>query len=672
MIQSIEKNVDRYSEVATESRSNENYQPYIVSTFNAIDLKKLGVLNLEEALSLVPGLDLAVDNINYKTPIFRGSNPVGFGQSKLFVDGVLVNDLFIGGYSSYLKMPLEIIKRIEVIRGGGDKLDGFNTYAGSIHVTTYAKEVGEFQDTDKVVFKSGSYKYLMGGFVKSYSSGDLRVFTDFVYQQDDKAISSGADAFSQGHLSLPTLGLDNRALSESGDAPLWLKNYALGLALSYKDLSIRARVTEHKQGAAYGINYALPQDDDYIELPSYYLDLSYKFKIDDFDISVFAGAKYDSFVSSAKLAPSGWKFIDTIRFSADPTDIAFVTFEDGFYGEHRADQRTLYQASTLNYSPTKDHKFSFGYRVSQDETLKVVTKTSDRATGDASLVDYSKTYSFFDESAKRESYTLFLTAKQHYSRAVSFVYGVDYMGTSYSSAGFAPRASLVYQNDSDNIFKAIYARSYRDPSWQEMFTKNNSARVGNKDLEPEVVDSFEVAYVRKFTSDNYLQTNIFFLKNRDQISNSAQDPEYNNKIDTTIYGFELEYRGNVTPNDRVYLSYSYVDGEDCNGNGLSNVAQSMLKGYYIYSVSNKLSTSLIGKYIGEKSRVEDDDRDALDAYATLDISILYDDSKSGYSVSFSLKNIFDATVKYPSVPNSYSDDYTQESRSYLLTVVKEF
>ena len=41
-------------------------------------------------------------------------------------------------------MPIEMIKRIEVVRGPGSQLDGVNAYAGSIHVITYAEEIEGF------------------------------------------------------------------------------------------------------------------------------------------------------------------------------------------------------------------------------------------------------------------------------------------------------------------------------------------------------------------------------------------------------------------------------------------------------------------------------------------------------------------------------------------------
>ena len=156
ILSSISNDMEHFNEVATVTKENESYQPYIISVFQGKELEKLGISNLKEALELVPGVDMATDNFNNQTPIFRGSNSLAYGQTKLFIDDVLVNNLFFDAYSEYLGMPVEMIKRIEVVRGPGSKTDGINAYAGSIKVITYAEDFKGFESDDKLVFKYGS------------------------------------------------------------------------------------------------------------------------------------------------------------------------------------------------------------------------------------------------------------------------------------------------------------------------------------------------------------------------------------------------------------------------------------------------------------------------------------------------------------------------------------
>ncbi len=675
ILASISNDMNHYSEVATVTKQNESYQPYIISVFQGEELEKLGVANLKEALELVPGVDMATDNLNTKTPIFRGSNSLAFGQSKLFIDGTLVNNLFFDAYSEYLGLPIEMIKRVEVVRGPGSKTDGVNAYAGSIHVITYAEDFNEFESRDKIVLKAGSYHYKMGGFIKTYKADDFKIFVDFFYQEDDKQLHAGPDGYSQGSMSIPGL-FDNTGLSKNGDAPLWLKDYSLNLNLRYKDFSLKGRILEHTQGNAYGINLSLPEDGGRVKLPSYYLEAGYNRKINDYTIDIKGGVKYDAFDSKDKLAPDGLTFMDMVQYDTDHT-VNSVTFPDGVYGEHYALQRTLYQSSYLKYDGINNHVVTTGYRFVKEETIEMSSKLSNWATGDVALVDYTEIYPFFDKNAKRDTLIFSLQDEYRFSDDLNFIYGFNYEQTSNKDAGFEPRVSVVYQANLENIYKAMYSRSHRNPSWQEMYTMNNHSRVGNDNLEPEKVDAFELAYIRKFLSDTYVQTNLFYLFNKDQIYHSAIDPEYKNVVDTDIYGFEVEYKGHISSVDRLYLNYAYVTGSSeikdvKESESLSNIAHHLVKGYYIYNLDNDLSLSSVVKYVSSKERASGDTRKKVPAYTTVDTTLNYKNPKYDYTLMLSIKNIFDAGVTYPSLPNTYIEDYVQEGRNFLISVRKEF
>jgi len=675
LLASISSDMEHFNDVATKTKQNEHYQPYIISVFHGKELEKLGISDLKEALSLVPGVDMATDNFNTQTPIFRGSNPLAVGQSKLFIDGTLVNNVFFDAYSEYLSLPIEMVKRIEVVRGPSNKNNGLNSYAGSINVITYAEDFKGFESKDKLVFKYGSYDYKMGGFIKNFKTSDFKIYTDFFYQKNDKKLPAGPDGLSQGALSLP--GIDNSSLSQSGDAPLWMEDYSLGLNIQYKDFYLNTRLLKHTKGSAYGINLALPQESDRVRLPNYYIELGYKTKNTDYELNIKVGIKQDTFDSKTKLAPDGLVLIDIPRFSKDPTDISLITFTKGAYGEHLAKQQTLYQSSYFWYNGICNHKVMLGYRFSQEKTIDMTTKVSNWSTGAAELVDYTDSYPFFDKNAKRNTMILSLQDEYQLSNNLSFIYGLNYEQTSYKDAGVEPSMSMVYKLDTNNILKAMYNRSHRNASWQEMFAKNNRSRVGHTKIDTERVDAFEAAYVKKFSNDSHLQANLFYLLNKNQIYNSVANPLYRNVVDTDIYGFEFEYKGNITSSDKVYFNYSYVDGksyitDEGTNEELPNVANHILKAYYLYEIDNNFSFSSVAKYVGSKSRVLDDARKKVKAYTTLDSTIRYEDPVYNYTLGISVKNIFNSRVSYPSTPNTYIQDYEQERRNFMLTFTKEF
>ena len=664
ILASIVKDKQYFSCVATVTKANESYKPYIISVFQGKELEKLGIKNLQEALEIVPGVDIATDNFDNKTAIFRGSNPSAYGQTQLFIDGVLVNNLFFDAYSEFLSMPIEMIKRVEVVRGPGSKIEGFNAYAGSINVITYAENFKGFKKEDRVVFKYGSYDYRMGGFVKHFSQGDFKTTIDFSYQKDNKSLYAGADGVSQG-----IFGDVNIPLSQDGDAPLWFEQYNLGVSVTYQNFYLKSRILSHTQGSAYGINLALPQKQDRVKLPDGYVEVGYNKKFQKKSLQLNAGVKYDAFDSKSKLAPDGLLLLNS------EGDV--VEFQDGIYGEHYAKQRTLYQATSFRCASVANHLITTGYRLSEEKTLKTTTKLSNRETGDGALVDYTDTLPFFDKNAKRDIYNFYIQDEFNYTKQISFMYGLNYEKTSYKDAGLEPRVSMVYAYNPNNIFKLIYSKSHRNPSWQEMFTMNNHARIGNVNLKPEKVTAYEFAYIKKFSNDVSLQSNLYYLVNKDQISNSPTNPLYRNLVNSDLYGFEVEYKGHIFSNDKLYVNYSYVDGDSLLKEtdervGLVNVAHNMAKAYYIYNLQYNISLSALVKYVGSKDRAENDERDKLKEYTTLDCSLHYTNTTHNYTLLLSAKNITNVNARYPSKPLSYEKDYAQDRRNFVITFTKEF
>lgn len=309
----------------------------------------------------------------------------------------------------------------------------------------------------------------------------------------------------------------------------------------------------------------------------------------------------------------------------------------------------------------------------KEETYDTVTRLTDWETG-IGLADYSDDLPFFDRDAFRETHIVSVQDKFYASDSLSLIYGFSFEKTTYTDAMIDPRLSLVYQRDRKNIVKLIYSQSHRNPSWQEMFTKYNASRWGNPDLEPERVTAYEASYIHNFSTDSYLQANVFMLQNRDQIYYAASnptEPTFFNGIGTDIYGAELEYKGNITPEDRFYLNYSYVDGKDTDGDSLANVAHHMARAYYLYDLSESLCLSGIVRYVGTKERLPSDTRDKVKAYAKVDAALRYESPDSGYHLSLSGKNIFDADIRYPAEVY-YADDYRQEGPNFLVTFGKAF
>lgn len=665
LVKSIDTELQDYERVATKTKKNEHYQPYIVSVLEGETMMKLGFITLKDALGIIPGIDLSSDNLDYKSATFRGSNPTAFGQSKLLIDGVLVNNVFFDGYSEYLDMPIEIIKRVEVIRGPGNEGNEVASYVGSINVITYAEDMSE----DGLVFaKLGSDKFRSGGFRKGYKDGEFSLFTDLYYQEHDKKVYSNSDALKSGifNIKTPFYTIDNSALSSSADAPLWLKNYSFGLTMKYKEFSFKGRVYQYKHGSSFGYNYTIPQEDNFLKFPNHYGEFSYTKEFDKIKLIAKAGIKYNGIEADTKLAPNDI----LLPQASNPTQT--VIFPNGIYGKHEAKQRSLYHGVDLYHNGIEHHQITAGYYLSKIDTTKVISKITNRDTG-IGLVDYTDTLPFFDKDASRKTYLFTLADKYDYSDSLQLLSSISYENNSHIDAQINPKLSLVYHTKEDNIFKMLYATSHRTPSWQELYTLNNRARVGNKDLKAEHIHTFEGAYIKHFSHDSFVQTTLFYLINQKQIHNITKNNQYiNSDKDNRLYGLEVEYKGKLTPSDSIYLNLSYVNGENSYDQSLSQVSHLLLKGYYIYNLQENLSLSTVLKYAAHKDRVSYDNRADVSGSTVIDSTLSFYNYVKNYRVSLGVKNIFDKDLSYMSKPYTYEDDYPIVGRSFILSFSKEF
>ena len=111
-----------------------------IQIVTAEDIKKLGITNVADALQQLAGIDVRRQGVNgMQADLYiRGG---GFDQTLLLIDGIKVDDPQTGHHTMNLALPIEVIKRIEVIKGPAARVFGQNAFTGAVNIVT--KDVEE-------------------------------------------------------------------------------------------------------------------------------------------------------------------------------------------------------------------------------------------------------------------------------------------------------------------------------------------------------------------------------------------------------------------------------------------------------------------------------------------------------------------------------------------------
>ena len=136
--------------------------------------------NVAELLQQVAGIDIrrrGVSGMQADLHIRGG----GFDQTLLLIDGIKVEDAQTGHHTMNMALPIEVIERIEIIKGSASRVYGQNAFSGAINIIT--SKVAE--NMTSVSLESGSYKQQNASVTISRKNEDQSVLFHYSNNSSD-------------------------------------------------------------------------------------------------------------------------------------------------------------------------------------------------------------------------------------------------------------------------------------------------------------------------------------------------------------------------------------------------------------------------------------------------------------------------------------------------------
>ncbi len=177
----------------TEKRRTDS--PVIVNLISSETLDKVVATNLSEGLRFQPGLRVETDcqTCNYTQLRMNGLQG---GYSQILINGRPIFSPLTGLYGLE-QIPVNMIERIEVVRGGVSALYGSSAIGGTVNVITKIPRTDNYDLTYTFQNLEGTSDHLLNGNATVVNRDSDAGATFFISKRDREAFDSNQDNFSE-------------------------------------------------------------------------------------------------------------------------------------------------------------------------------------------------------------------------------------------------------------------------------------------------------------------------------------------------------------------------------------------------------------------------------------------------------------------------------------------
>jgi iron complex outermembrane receptor protein len=593
--------------------------PSSVSVVTAADIERYGYRTLADVLSSVHGFYTSYDR-NYTFLGIRGfSRPADYNSRfLLLVDGHRVNDNFYG--SGYIGpeglVDLDLVDRVEVIRGPSSSLYGTSAFFAVVNVIT-RKEA----DVPRLQFS---------GLGASYGTPAGRVTFAHAWEDGPKFLVSGSAFQSDGQKLFYKEydnPLDNNGVTDHTDDE---RNYRLFSTMTYRDFTIQLAANSREKGiptgaygTAFGSSLSRTVDD------RSYLDVNYE--------HAFAGG---TGVQARVYVDRYYYRGDYPYYSVYP-DI--VLYREHSWGDWWGTEGKVMMKAGARQTVTAGIEFR--------DNVKQHFRWKNANPGPLD---------FDSERSSREG-GLYLQDEMKVSDKVAFNVGVRH--DHYESFGGSthPRAALIVTPFDRTALKFLYGSAFRAPVVYELYYGSHA----NPDLKPESIRTFEVV-VEQYAMGNLRLTGSAYVYSIDDlVSVDTVSNMFENIDQVSTKGLEFEIEKRFKNGFEMTYSSTLQNNRDLGTDRiLTNSPRHLAKlNARVPIKGDKLGVGAEVQYTSRRLTLAGND---APGFAIANLTFLSRQVAKGLDLSASVYNVFDKKYGDPGGAQLIQDVIEQDGRSFRL------
>ena len=629
--------LEEETSIATKFKANADFVPGIVTVLRGDDLAARGAATVFDALAFVPGIEVSHDSVGTLVSLVRGvGGTFASGNIKVLIDNAPINAALSALANPALKMPIELIDRIEVIRGPGSSLYGEYAFAGVVNIITR-------RDKGKLYLRMGADgERSLGGVFSGKDPASALKYTLALagWQRDDSNIQANDDVLH--HIAVPQPGVSNAPgpINDEEDYR------SATLNLDYKKTSLNIQFLDDGHGDYFGTINFLPyaSDDIAYENTHQNIRLTHEFELsDDLIANLNLGWQHYENSYDFMLLPAGYVGYVATGMPAFPFFPA-VTYTNGYLGSGFYREHQLQGGVDFTWQGWAQHNVLLGLSHTdikvddawQDSNVHPLTfaplPSTQRFTGAANWTD---------ENKKRHIRSVVIQDVYEHNEQISFTLGARYDDYDDVGSSTSPRIAGVYRFSSEHIFKAQYAQAFRPPTFNELW--NSTAAT----IQPETIDTYELGYIHR-KLDTVDRITLYNSKLKKLIISDGLIG-FTNLDEVELTGIEIESERRLNDWLKLNANLSRNSAKDSlTGADVEGAAKLLANAGLLAELKPGLTLAADYRYVGERKREAVDPRQPLESYQTVDVTVSASwNGIKGLSMRVGVKNIFDEEIRYP-------------------------
>lgn len=393
--------------------------------------------------------------------VLKNPNAYLSDKIKIYIDGVAINNEIAGSSNFYMDFPMQLVDKIEVLRGPGSALYGAGAFYATVNIIT---KMGNSKKENQIFVGMGSYNYFTTGANVHVAAGDWDLFSDGYYQQNQKRLH---------------IDLRNEQTDEV------MQDLSVGFKAQNGNFEFQTRFKHNISGNFYGFEGVIDDQQNQEHINTYFFtQLAYKADFNGFNLNTKASFSHRELDVGANIE------INEAKFNSKFAVVGVNDMNDSFaYNENSHEQNfEIESILTLPKIASNDILIGIGARQVNVTYDNFESSIEGAIAANKSQIENHVNFNQFDFNADSESaYWANPTTtllKANTQRTIAYTYIQDLITVTdsidlilglradhYSDFGLqlSKRAGLVYRANEKYIFKLLYGSAFRAPTLIEAY-----------------------------------------------------------------------------------------------------------------------------------------------------------------------------------------------------------